>query len=84
MIATVYSKDDCVWCERAKNLLKEKEIPYVDLKYNIDYTKMELMERVETYKSTPAYPLTVPQIFFEDKYIGTYEDLVNYLRKNDV
>lgn len=75
----IYTKDNCVWCVRAKELLKNLNVPYQEKKLGTDYTKEELRELVNgsaPVSMTP--PLTVPQIFVYNKRIGGYEDLVEY------
>lgn len=66
----VISKDDCKWCNKAIDLIQENK------------------ELVEVYKYT-EHPMiiklmfeanlkTVPQVWYNGTYIGTYEDLVKW------
>ena len=59
---TIYSKDGCVWCDRAASLCKAKGINYTVLKLGVDY-------EVEDFNS--------PQIYVDGKHVGGYDDLVN-------
>jgi glutaredoxin 3 len=58
----------------AKNLLKQKGIQFEERNIGQGWTREQLLEAVPNAK-------TVPQIFLEDAYIGTYEDLKNYFLK---
>ncbi len=71
--ATLYSKDSCSFCLRAKMLLEQNgvEFEYVDMTGDID-------AQVELAKRTGR--LTMPQIFVGDELIGGFEDLVLALR----
>ena len=68
MTATVWTKPGCPFCDMAKNLLNEKGIAYEEKNIGNGYTREQLLEAVPTAK-------TVPQIFIDGKYIGTYEHL---------
>jgi len=62
---TIYSKPDCVYCEKAKQLIKGKEISIEKdypsfLQFIRPYTKIE-------------YRL-FPMIFFEGEFIGGFEE----------
>ncbi len=69
----IYSTKTCAYCTRAKRELANRGYSYVE-KYidNSPEYKKELFERLPTAK-------TVPQIFYADKLIGGYDDLVRYL-----
>ena len=65
---TVYSIVGCGFCARAKSLLNELSVPFVDL--NLDKRpdlRAELAERTGLR--------TVPQIFFNEKHIGGLDEL---------
>jgi len=65
---TVFSIVGCPFCARAKSLLTEVGVPYVDI--NLDTypeRRAELQERTGQR--------TVPQIFFNDKHIGGCDEL---------
>ena len=53
----------------AEALCKEKGVEYIVLKLGVDY-------EVEDFTSHFHYAKTVPQIYFNGKHIGGYEDLV--------
>ena len=69
---TIYTKDECAYCVRAKELLEEHKVEYEELKIGTDVTKYQLLQKV-------PHAQTVPQIFFGEKYIGGYEQLREWL-----
>lgn len=66
----VYSKENCPWCDRAKELIKSRGFEYEELVYGTDFTKEDLAEKLGKKDR-----ITVPQIFMGEDYVGTYEDL---------
>ena len=75
MKAIVWSNVGCHFCEMAKTLLTQKGIEYEERNKAKDWKIQDLLEAVPSAR-------TVPQIFLDDKYVGSYDDLVEYL-KND-
>lgn len=73
MNAVVWSKYNCPFCEQAKALLKQKDIKFEERKIGDGYTKEDLLEAVPTAR-------TVPQIFLDDKLIGGFTELKQYLK----
>lgn len=73
MKATVWSKYHCPYCDQAKALLKSKDIPFEEKKIGDGYTKEELLEAVPTAR-------TVPQIFIDEKLIGGFTELKQFLQ----
>jgi len=70
---TVYTKPDCVFCTKAKLLLKSKEIPFQEKVLGVDISREEFID---------IYPWarTMPQIFQEDgTSIGGYTQLEAHL-----
>jgi len=74
MKAIVWSKNQCPYCDQAKNLLKLKGIDYEERNINKDYTREQLLEAVPTAR-------TVPQIFLDDKLIGGFTELKAHFEK---
>jgi glutaredoxin len=75
----IYSRDNCPWCVKAKELLEMKGLPYNELKLGIDYDKEELRAKMGGIDR-----LTVPQIFHEGNYVGNYEGLRNLIESNQL
>ena len=73
MKATVWSKDDCAFCEQAKSLLESRGIEYEVRNISQDWTREQLLEVVPTARS-------VPQIFLDDEYVGGFNDLRHRLK----
>jgi glutaredoxin 3 len=76
---TIYSKNDCPWCDKAKALLSEKNISFKELKFGTDFSREQLAEKVPFNYNK----ITVPQIFFGDDHIGGYEDLEDFFKLAD-
>jgi glutaredoxin-related protein len=74
MTAIVWSKNQCQYCEQAKNLLRMKGIDYEERNISKDYTREQLLEAVPTAR-------TVPQIFLDDNYIGGFTELKRHFEK---
>ena len=71
--ATIFTREGCEFCTRAKNLLTEAGIEYEELVLNRDYS--EATVRAISGKST------VPQVFINGSLIGGSEDLARHLGK---
>lgn len=76
MIAEIYSKDNCIFCTRAKDLLNRKGIQYTE--YNIDrnYTREQFLSKFPNAK-------TVPQIVIEGEHIPGFEQLSEWMVNYD-
>ena len=73
MKVELYTKDQCIWCDRAKGLLNA---------YSIDLVEFDLSndeERLKFYENIGNNVKTVPQVFIDDKRIGGYQDLKEWL-----
>jgi glutaredoxin len=68
----VWSKDDCIFCVKAKRFLTSKTIHFEERNISSDeWTREQLLEAVPNAK-------TLPQIFLYGEYIGGYDDLLKY------
>lgn len=71
----IWSKDQCPLCDQAKNLLKSKGMSYEERNLsNGVWTREQLLEAVPAARS-------VPQIFINDNYIGSFAELRTYLQE---
>jgi glutaredoxin len=70
----IYSKENCVFCDKAKNLLRDRQIPFVEHKLDVDFSRDFLLER---YAEARSFPVVVVDGF----YIGGYENLVIQLNE---
>jgi glutaredoxin 3 len=69
----IYTRNNCVWCDRAKNLLKINNLEYEEIDLSDDVL------RENFYKQFNNSIKTMPQIFIDDNRIGGFEALVDYL-----
>ena len=77
MKAVVWSKYHCPFCDQAKALLKQREIPFEEKKIGDGYTKEDLLEAIPTAR-------TVPQIFIDDELIGGFTELKKFFESQNV
>ena len=75
MKATVWSKDQCPYCDQAKALLNSKGIQFEEKKIGDGYTKEELLEAVPNARS-------VPQIFLDGELVGGFTELKQKLTES--
>ena len=73
----IWSKNDCSYCTKAKELLNSKAIEFEERNISKDWTKEQLLEAVPNAK-------TVPQIFLWDKYVGGYDSLLVYIEDHNM
>ena len=64
----IYTTSYCGYCDKAKNLLKSKNIDFTEIELKTQEDRINLVEKANGRK-------TVPQIFINDKLIGGYDDL---------
>ena len=75
MQITIYSKNNCVYCTKAKNLVKN---------LGLDYTEKRLEEFESVDKMLEDIGKQVrqmPQIKIDEELIGGYNQLVEYFEK---
>ena len=75
MKVSIYTKDNCIWCDRAKILLDSKKISYNEIDLSDD------SERLKFYEKIGDNVKTVPQVFIDDKRIGGFQDLKVFLNE---
>lgn len=64
----IYTKNICPYCDRAKELLKQKGVSYDEIRVDLDQSQYEIMLEKSQRR-------TVPQIFYKDTLIGGFDDL---------
>tara|TARA_B100001964_G_C14109685_1_gene543171 strand:+ start:117 stop:353 length:237 start_codon:yes stop_codon:yes gene_type:complete len=74
MKAVVYSKDNCQWCDRVKQLFKSVDLDYIEYKYDEDFTKKEFQKEFGT-------DATFPQVSIGKKHIGGCKETLHYLQE---
>ena len=71
---TVFTREGCEFCVRAKGMLRETGIDFEELVLNRDFTEATL--RAVSGRST------VPEVFIDGEFIGGSEELEQYLAKD--
>jgi len=74
----VYSGDYCPYCMRAKALLKQRELEFVE--YNV---QNEPEKRIEMAERAPGVR-TIPQIFINDRHVGGCDELYALDKKGEL
>lgn len=64
----IYTTQSCPYCVRAKDLLKRKKIPFIEIDVSDDAVQRQRMEKLSGRR-------TVPQLFIEGQSIGGCDDL---------
>ena len=64
----IYSKNNCTYCDSAKNLLKQKNYDYVEKSVEDPAVLAELLKRHSTARQ-------MPQIFINNQWVGGYTGL---------
>lgn len=86
MHAVIYTKDNCPYCVRAKNLMSSRNISYdekiialngPDARHLTEHQSWTTRE--ELLEAAPA-ARTVPQIWLDGVHIGGHDDLVKHLQ----
>ena len=70
---TVYTKDNCVYCEKAKALLKGLDLSFTEKKYGKGFNTPE-----ELFEAVGKKVRTMPQIMIDNELVGGYNQLVEY------
>ena len=72
MQITIYSKNNCTFCNKAKHLVKTLGLTYEE-------KKMEDFDSPEAMLEDIGKPVrTMPQIKIDDKLVGGYNQLIEY------
>ena len=70
----VYSKDQCVFCDKAINLLKVKAKEHIVYKLGKDFDRDTILEMFPDARSFPIITL-------DKEFIGGYNELENLLKE---
>ena len=71
----IVGRDSCPFCISAKNMLQNKKIPF-------EFHNIETFDKKSAlWKQKPRSHKTVPVIFHNNKFIGGYTELCQYLLK---
>ncbi len=75
---TIYTKDYCPYCDKAKHYFKEMNISFEEKDVGKNSTFLEEMLAKSKGRKT------VPEIFFDDELIGGWDDLNVLIMKGEV
>jgi glutaredoxin 3 len=73
MKVEIYSKDNCVFCDRAVSLATLKQTTLTVKKLGVDFDMQDLMEKFPTAR-------TFPQIIVDDEAIGGYTEFAAFVK----
>lgn len=73
MTILIYSKPNCVFCDKSKALVKKLGLTYEEKVFGKDFTTPE-----ELYEAVGKQVRTMPQIKIDGELIGGYNQLVEY------
>ena len=73
MVITIYSKSNCIFCDKSKALLKGLGLTYDEKMFGKDFNTPE-----ELYEAVGKQVRTMPQIDIDGVLIGGYNQLVEY------
>lgn len=65
----ILTREDCKWCDKAKDLLRNRGEPFEALHYT-EHPIISKLIKLTNIK-------TVPQIWLDNEYIGGYSELYN-------
>ena len=77
MKAVLWSKDNCQWCERVRQLFTHCKIDYLEYKLDKDFTRRQFFEEFEE-------GATFPQVQLDNKHIGGCKDTLHYLQEKNL
>lgn len=73
--AVVYSKPDCPYCEKVKQLFTQLDITHVMYTLDIDFTREQFFKEF-------GEGSTFPQVIIDGETVGGSVDTVRYLKEN--
>ena len=73
----LYSRDNCQWCERVRQLMDSVKFPYIEYKYGFDFTRKEFYAEF-------GEGATFPQVSIDNKHIGGCKDTLHFLQEEGI
>lgn len=70
MNAIIYTKPGCIYCDKAKDLLDDMDIPF---------TEQPIVDYKYLYLGSAEAHCTAPQIFLDGEHVGGYTELSSRL-----
>tara|TARA_R110000868_G_scaffold224230_1_gene476151 strand:+ start:1235 stop:1474 length:240 start_codon:yes stop_codon:yes gene_type:complete len=75
--AIIYTKDNCIECERLRTLLQHLSVSHLEYKLGKDYNQKQF---VSEFGTDAEYP----QVAVDIKHIGGLKSFLNYLREKEL
>ena len=69
----IYSKPNCIFCDKSKHLIKKLGFKYEEKMFGKDFTTPD-----ELYEAVGKQVRTMPQIIIDEKHIGGYNELLEH------
>ena len=74
MQITIYSKQNCIYCDKSKALLKGLGLTYEEKMFGKDFKSPE-----ELYEAVGKQVRTMPQIKIDGELVGGYNQLIEFM-----
>ena len=74
----IYSKDNCVYCKLAKMIMKRNNYDYEEILLNDEEKRKIFYINISEEEDTIID--TMPQIYYDDEYIGGYDEFKKYIK----
>lgn len=78
----IYTREGCVYCVRAKDLMKSRGMSYNEIALDGTIVTKATIEARLTEKGIDKKVSTIPQIFIEGEYVGGYVEFAEWLLAN--
>jgi ribonucleoside-diphosphate reductase subunit M1 len=75
---TIYSKDNCKYCNWFKNICKNKNIDYNEVLLHKQKDRINLYERIEENHNKLVD--SMPQIFLNETYVGGFNEFIQFIK----
>ena len=82
MRALIFTKEECPYCVKAKDLLKERGVLAIERKLDVDFTRETLSDKL-TRENVNFSRLSVPQIWIDGEYVGGFDRLEQFFESAD-
>ncbi|MCB0421064.1 MAG: glutaredoxin [Bdellovibrionales bacterium] len=76
-MVTIYTKNVCPYCVRAKQYFETHSIAYTEINLGNDFDKIEALKLKTGF-------MTLPQIFVNDQFIGGYTDMIAKIESGEL
>ena len=80
MRAVIWSKNNCIFCAKAKALLDSKKIYYEERNIEDEFSPWTFKDFQEAVPNARSFP----QIFIDFKYIGGYDKMISYIQLGEL